>query len=181
MRMTFSNRSRKNKRDQKKNCVKRTFESKVTIIRKFSILKAEGAREKVNSNGHNSGFGRPFQSIFFLNPRIFSISTQPNCPKAVWASRFFEKRILLILRRVEIRWEKEKGNSNGHNSGFGRPFDAIFFLNLHIFTISTQPKFRYAVWEIRFFRKRLFARSHTSRNITKKLKWNPTNANGFFE
>ena len=44
--MDFSNRSRKNTRDQKKNCVKRTFESKVTIIRKFSILKAEGAREK---------------------------------------------------------------------------------------------------------------------------------------
>jgi len=58
MRMAFSKRYRKNTKDQKKNCVKRTFESKVTITRKFSILRAEGAREK-------SKFKRPY-----LGPRL---------------------------------------------------------------------------------------------------------------
>ena len=28
---------------------------------------------------------------------------------------------------------REKGNSNGHNSSFGRPLDAIFVLNLRVF------------------------------------------------
>ena len=64
--------------------------------------------KKVNSNGHNSGLGCPFQSIFFLNLRIFSISTQPNSRKAVRASRFFEKRLLLIeiwrKSKKEIQW-----------------------------------------------------------------------------
>ena len=64
--------------------------------------------KKVNSNGHNSGLGCPFQSIFFLNLRIFSISTQPISRKAVRASRFFEKRLLLIeiwrKSKKEIQW-----------------------------------------------------------------------------
>ena len=65
-------------------------------------------KEKGNSNCHNSGFGRPFQVIFVFNPRIFSISTQPNSRKAVRASRFFEKRLLLIeiwrKSKKEIQW-----------------------------------------------------------------------------
>ena len=44
-RMTFSNRSRKNTRIQKKYCFKRTSESKVTTVWKFSILKIEGSCE----------------------------------------------------------------------------------------------------------------------------------------
>ena len=44
-RMSFSNRSRKNTRIQKKDCVKRTSESKITTVWKFSILKIEGGCE----------------------------------------------------------------------------------------------------------------------------------------
>jgi len=61
---------------------------------------------KGNSNGHNSGFGCPFQAIFFLNPRIFSISTQPNYRKVVWASRFLKKRLLVVLMRVFTRFSR---------------------------------------------------------------------------
>jgi len=43
--MCFSNRSRKNTKIQKKNCVKRTSERDVTAVWKFSTLKKEGGLE----------------------------------------------------------------------------------------------------------------------------------------
>ena len=92
---------------------------------------------------------------FFLNPSIFSISTQPNYRKVVWASRSSKNRILLILWIVKLRWERKKANSNGHSSSFGRPFDAIFFLNPRIFSISTQPNYRDGVCACRFSQIRI--------------------------
>ena len=64
-------------------------------------------KEKGNSNGHNSSFGCPFDKIFLLNPCIISISTQPNYRGAVCACRFSQKRLLLILIRVEIWWKNK--------------------------------------------------------------------------
>jgi len=70
-RMGFSNRSRKNTRIQKKDCVNRTFQSKVTTVWKFSISKIEGSR----------GFGKVQTAItrasdvrfrrFFFWTRVF--------------------------------------------------------------------------------------------------------------
>ena len=88
----------------------------------------------------------------------------------VWASRFLKKRILLIFWIVEIRWERKKVNSNGHNSSLGRPFDAIFFLNLRIFSISTQPNHRDAVCSCRFSQKRLLLFFLYERKYDEKIK-----------
>ena len=71
MRMTFSNRSRKNTRDQKKNRVKRTLESKVTIIRKFRFLKIEGRREKGKLKRPQLGLRVFFSADFFFEPAYF--------------------------------------------------------------------------------------------------------------
>ena len=99
--------------------------------------------KKVNSNGHNSGLGCPFQSIFFLNLRIFSISTQPNCLKAVWASRFFEKRLLLILRRVETRWERKKEIQTAISRASDVRFRRFFFEPAYFYDIySTETSWR---------------------------------------
>ena len=107
--MDFSNRSRKNTRDQKKKLRQKDVRVESYDHSKIQHLKGQRCPgKKVNSNGHNLGFGRPFQTIFFLNLRIFSISTQPNSRKAVRASRFFEKRLLLIeiwrKSKKEIQW-----------------------------------------------------------------------------
>ena len=65
-------------------------------------------KEKGNSNGHNSSFGCPFDAILFLNPRIFSISTQPVYRNAVCACRFSQKCLLLNFSYVSKYGEKIK-------------------------------------------------------------------------
>ena len=108
MAMGYWNRSRKNTRIQKNDCVKRTFEPKVT-----TIWNSASYRAKVASNLWN--FKRPLlaprlsvSGDFFLNTHIFSIPTQPKRREAVWAIRFLRKRLLLILIRVEIWWKNKK-------------------------------------------------------------------------
>jgi len=109
MRMAFSNRSRKNTRDQKKIASKGRSSRKLRSFENSASQRLKVPGKKVNSNGHNSGLGGPFQSIFFLKLRIFSISTQPNSRKAVLARGFFRKRLLLIQiwrkSKKEIQWE----------------------------------------------------------------------------
>jgi len=97
MRMTFLDRSRKNTRDQKKIASKGRSSRKLRPLENSASQRLKVPGKKVNLNGRNSGLGRPFQEIFFLNPRIFSIPTQANYRDAVCACRFSQKRILLIL------------------------------------------------------------------------------------
>jgi len=106
--MTFSNRSRKNTKIQKKNCVKRTFVPTVTAVWKFSTLKKEGGLEFGKLQTAISRASGVRLTRFFFWIRVFFRYLRNQTASRRFARADFAKNVFYWFLYEQKRAEGEK-------------------------------------------------------------------------